>query len=721
MEQDITSRDQQTLDSWKITLIRLVYAICGSMLSERFFSGLLTGTAPLDAFVQIMAELRGLPNRADEVSVRLRGLKTGPRTSPELDYQIAADALRIDLQEATSIARRRGSSMMHLQGQLHKAWEVFRHHGITSVVIRLLEPTGENLELLRSSMDFLSRYYQMLQQRQPVSMTLKEDRREFPIIYDEQDQPDPNLTLLAYLNDLSKDEVEELVRHAKEFAGRQEPETAEPESFLHPVEILTRTAAAQERLTIPPIRVNTIHWVAIKDEEVVVSKRQLDLAEAIRRVYQGDEERMRPVLCHTSEQGLDGQEAEQFGRGLLEISNFLAELVGLEEAGEVLAELEGRVISIIQTLPESTLARMTVDSGILKIERAGKQPAELQVLPEFLEVLESKIQPKTEKLDVYRKLKNLHDRTTAFTLAELKKLSADFHVPFDEVDMFLRSLRRCFDENGNFQRDLFVEHGVILVLYIDQVFPLLLHYLKTTENKHSRLSLLNCMPALFERVEHPRKVVKTLLKRFCTPPDRVDHFDRNLLMLAVQLLRHYRKEKDVAIEMTPEEVLLVQDGLVPHAVALARQILAESERDIRLKIYTVRNALVESLDTGEAKGAQGLTPRFLFSLLREFYILLALIGGPVATDMLRQAGFRSSDPESRLYNQRESQKFLPNSLGLLKIIVRGYVRAVNGTEEGREDLKALKAGIPALLSKARGERDQRVIQQVLGYVDTRFE
>jgi hypothetical protein len=49
--------------------------------------------------------------------------------------------------------------------------------------------------------------------------------------------------------------------------------------------------------------------------------------------------------------------------------------------------------------------------------------------------------------------------------------------------------------------------------------------------------------------------------RFLPAPEKVEPSDRNAIMLANILLRTYNKELDVDIEMTPEEVLNVRNGL----------------------------------------------------------------------------------------------------------------------------------------------------------------
>ena len=726
MAQNPGSEKHGILDPWKITLIHLVYTICGSMLSERFFSGLLTGTAPLDTFIQMIEKLWDLPNRGDEVAISLRGLKTGRHTSPEQDYQIATGELRIDLQEAIAIGRRQGSSMMHLQGQLLKAWEVFKNYGITSVVVRLLEPTSENLNLLRSSMNFLSRYYQAVERHQSLSLTLDGERKEVPILYDKENQPNPNLTLLAYLNDLRKDDVAMLIWEAEQLAKQKETDATELQQSWRPEDVLDLMAEVKQGLEISPIKINTISLVAIKEEEVVVPKDRLDLDGAIKRIYGSDQEKARSMISDLYGDGLDVHQAEEFGRGLQQISEFLSKLADLGTYKEVEQEVIAKFSKEIRKVSKEVLRRMNVGSDILKIVQPDQSVLELQVDHKLLSILK----PIKQKVDVYDKLRNIHDKETTFTRIELKMLAKDFRTPVDEVDMFLKAVQHSFDGAGNFNRDLFDEQAKILAIYGEQAFPLLLYYLKNTENKKARISLLNSLPTLFEIVERPRKAVGSLLREFCTPFDKIHHFDRNLLMLATKLLRHYRKEKGVDIEMTPEEVLLVQKGLIEDAIRLAHGVIVDLQKEIRLKNLAMRNALIDSLAKRDHKRPGDFAPRFLFSLQRELYILLALIGGPIAKRILRDSSITSSNPISRIYNQPASKKYLSNILRLFKTIVRSYVRLLRpievmggygrllpATEKDRQCLETLRNNIPALASKTSEESHHSVLRQVDGYIN----
>jgi len=676
MEQRQGMEEHELLDGWKITLVRLVYAICGAMLNERFFAGLLTGSAPLDVFVEVMGKFVSMPRRGDEIMIRLRGLKAGPKISAALDYEVATRGLSVDFHEAMRIAKRRGIGEAHLQGRLLKAWEVFKQHDITSIVVRILEPTKENQTLLRNSMDILSRYYQAVQREKAFTVDLDGTHREIPIATDEQDKPDPNLTLFAALNNLSEDKLAMIVNRVIPAVREREQSESSEDEVAPAAEILYGVDAIKKRMKIPPIKINILKWMPVTDRDVVLPRDQMKAAELIKEVYGSDEDKVRSVIYYVYEYGLNIHSAEQFARGLECISDFLAKLETLGSYPEVREEIVTRVREKITAMSRPALTQMEIGARVLRVGRQGRAPIDCEVLPEFLSLLRQT----KDKSDVNEKLKRFNDPKTTFTMADIMFIALDFHLPVDEAAMVVKALQRSFNSGGHFDRALFTEQASFLALYQRQVFPLLLDYLKRTESKKDRLGLLNSLPMLFDRVEHPRDVIATLLQEFCSVSDRIHHFDRNVIMLTAQLLRHYRKEEGFDIEATPEEVLLVKRGLVEEAVLLGQRAIFELRKELRLKTITMRKCLVESLEKRKQRDPSGFSPRFVISLLREFYLLLGLLGGSTAQDILGEAVASHADPESRFYREAEGKKHLVGLLGLLKVIVRAYVRVVTPTE-----------------------------------------
>jgi hypothetical protein len=721
MDQRQGMEEHELLDGWKITLVRLVYAICGAMLNERFFAGLLTGTAPLDVFVEVMGKFVSMPRRGDEIMIRLRGLKTGPKISPALDYEVATHGLSVDFHEAMRIVKRRGIGEAHLQGRLLKAWEVFKQHGITSIVVRMLEPTKENQTLLRNSMLILSRYYQAVQRQKVFTVDLDGTYREVQICTDEQNQPDPNLTLFAALNNLSEDKLAMIVNRVVPAVREREKSESSAGEVTPAAEVLYGFDAIRKRMKIPPVKINTLRWVLVRDRDLVLARDRVKAAELIKQVYGSDEDKVKSVIYYVYEYGLNVYSAEQFARGLERISEFLARLETLGSYPEVREEIVTRVREKIVALSRPALTQMEIGARGLRVGRQGREPIDCEVLPEFLSLL---TQTK-DKSDVYEKLKRFNDPQTTFTMADIRFIALDFHLPLDEADMVFKALRRSFNSEGRFDRAMFTEQASFLALYQRQVFPILLDYLKRTENKKDRLGLLNSLPILFDRVERPRDVIATLLQEFCSVTDKIHHFDRNVMMLTAQLLRHYRKEDGFDIEATPEEVLSVQRGLVEEAVLLGQRAIFELRKELRLKNIIMRKCLAESLEKRKQPDPSGFSPRFVISLLREFYILLALLGGSTAQDILGEAVTNHVDPDSRLYRQPESKKHMAGLLGLLKVIVRAYLRVLSPTEirvgyaristetnKDYERLANLRAKLESFARLIEEEGHKRLLRQV---------
>lgn len=726
MDQNLHIEEHGHLLEQKIALIHLVYTICGAMLKEQFFAGLITGNAPLDTFVEVIGKFVSMPRCADEIMIRLRGVATGAKISPAVDYEVATNGLTVDFHEAMRIARQRGVAEAHLQGRLLKAWKLFKQRGITSLVVRILEPTEENQNLLRNSVRILAGYYQAVQHQKVVIVDLDGEPREVPICTDQRGQPDPNMTLFAGLNDLSQENISMLLSKVIQAIPNRQVGKGPQVDVTSPAEILYEIDVIKKRLKIPPIKINTLKSVPVDEEEAVLPQEQLGVVEAITAVYRNDEKKRKSVMYYVSDTGLNLFNAEQFVKGLECITDFLVKLERLGSYPEAREEIRATVEKKILALSRPALIQMEIGSSALRVVRPGREPLDCEVLPDFVSLIkETKL-----RSDIGEKLKRVNLPNTTFTPSDLNFLAADFHLPVDQVDLIIKALRRSFNTHGQFDRAMFAEQAGFLAVHQKQVFPLLLDFLKRAKNKKDRLALLNSLPLLFERVERPREVITTLLQEFCSSNERVHHFDRNLVMLVVQLLRHYRKEAGCDIEATPEEVLLVKKGLVEEAVFLGQRAICGMRNELRIKTTTIRKYLVDSLAQRKRSDAIDFSARFLISLLRESYILLALLGGTTAHEILGEAAINHADPESSLYRQSRSTNHLSGLLGLLKVAVKGYSRVLTPTEKrvdnvgtstetGKsiERLATLRSKLESFLKSPLEEGNKRLLRQVIALLE----
>ena len=91
---------------------------------------------------------------------------------------------------------------------------------------------------------------------------------------------------------------------------------------------------------------------------------------------------------------------------------------------------------------------------------------------------------------------------------------------------------------------------------------------------------LNALQMLIAKIHQPKRAIKVLIADFCADPGVIEFADRNALMLANLLIRKYNKELNLDIELTPEEVLLVKEGLDREVVTYAALAYRERSGEI---------------------------------------------------------------------------------------------------------------------------------------------
>jgi hypothetical protein len=283
----------------------------------------------------------------------------------------------------------------------------------------------------------------------------------------------------------------------------------------------------------------------------------------------------------------------------------------------------------------------------------------------------------------------------------------------EDVPSVVDTLAGCFNAHGLIDRAVFLRNTRILAPHHERIFYLLLHRLKTDVTRRNRLSILDAVPLMYNDVPGPRTSIQILLKEFCTLAGDVQHCDRNLLMLASKLLRHYRKEDGKNIEQTPLEVLHVQRGLHVDTVKLAQEMASELRNKIHRKRATLHASLIKSLSDTTAKESTAFTPRFLLSLSREFYILMGLIGGSDAKQIVWEGALAVSTPKSKLYHQPRSKTYSENIFGLLRVIVRSCLRLFSSDAEDRRKLRILEDRLLAFLSSVEDASEQVHLRQVV--------
>jgi hypothetical protein len=141
------------------------------------------------------------------------------------------------------------------------------------------------------------------------------------------------------------------------------------------------------------------------------------------------------------------------------------------------------------------------------------------------------------------------------------------------------------------------------------------------------------------------------------------------------------------IEITPEEVLLVEDNINQEAINAASEILAQGTDDFIRKVETIHTETKQWL-WGFTSKDEDLSAKYLLSLEREIYIFLSILNPPIAGQVLRNAIRAYGDPRGQVYGLKKSRENLNSLVTLLRVVVRALQRV--GTPEDLQYLEQIK-------------------------------
>jgi len=302
-----------------------------------------------------------------------------------------------------------------------------------------------------------------------------------------------------------------------------------------------------------------------------------------------------------------------------------------------------------------------------------------------------------------------------FSDLDYDQMAKTFDISVRNAEEIVKLLKSCFDSRGTFQKPVFDKNLPGFVHHQNQIFDILWEFLKGIQRRSDRLPFLNSLQLLVKEIEQPKQAIKILVSDFMRNPAEVSFLDRNAMVLAIQLLRTYNKEIRMDIEITPEEVLLVKEGLDRGAVRyMAWKIDGEQKRFVE-KIVTIRQKILESLEQ-EDSDAKVLPIRFLPALEREVHIFLALVGGKTATAVIRGALSVYGNPNSQIYLLEKSRQHTAGLLQHLAVLIRILGRI--GRKKDFALLNDIKKREQGFISLADEPRHFAQVRRILEWIDS---
>ncbi len=726
------SAESNDLDKWHVLLVELAYVLNASFRDVHYWEGVKKKQDTFLQLVKTLHELDRMPKHDETVHINYRGSQLTDLPA-KLDYIIQFGDLVVDYNVVAELIKRQGIRFKHFEGRIKKAFEAFAEQAISSVSLKIPGRSQRSLEMMQISLRIFSCFNQAAETLSPITFEKSDKQCSLMPIVDEFDQPDPNLTLLAALNNLDETTMQQLVRKVAPVAGRNSDEFSEqPHSSVY--QTVFKVKNLREKLMRPPLEVNSNNSLAMfmsrgetAPHEIVVkeydsssagpSASNIDPATLKTGVAQFAKAAFKGSLQH-AKLALKSVFARDYNQVNLKILSqrikLLSPLLKMMQKNPRGEKILDSVLETLQTgidqVPDDLLDDMVVQDNLVKFWSGEKEIVVGEADNNLLDVLEVSKRRSIERkkgrspINPYEKLAD----------EDYQTLAERFDVTAADATEIVSLFQKCFDKQGNFQRAAFARIISELMRYEGIIFEVLWEFLKETPEGKDRLPFLNSFQLLIRETRQPIKAIKLLLSDFMMNPSAIGFPDRNAIMLANQFLRTYNKEINMDIEITPEEVLLVKIGLDQKAAAYAAWRVDGQQKKFLEKIVMIRRRLIELL-TASHKDEGFLPIRFLLALEREIHIFLALAGGNTAAMVLRSALKVYGKPDSQVYHLPESEGLMTPLIQHLAALIRGFGRV--GTTQDLVMLDEIKAHKEGFLDLGKDQRHAALIKRTMGWID----
>jgi hypothetical protein len=346
-------------------------------------------------------------------------------------------------------------------------------------------------------------------------------------------------------------------------------------------------------------------------------------------------------------------------------------------------------------IPDDVMRQLAVEKGVLSVRGDARPAFEIGRVHDLIVRI---IEFYAGRLDTRLKMHRVGSDDVAFNSRDHEILARDFDLSPLDVKAIIQLMQKCFDAQGRFKKSGFESRVASFARYEEKVFEILWHFLKQPMTREDRIAFLNALQLLFVNMNKQEVALQVLLGDFLEEPGCVRFYDRNGIMLANLLLRRYNKELEIDIEITPEEVFLVREGLNREAAAAALMMIDQHRDAFFEKIRTIHRGVINSLDRA-VKTDGDLETKDLLSLEREIHIFVSLLGGDIARSVLRSALNEYGNPDSEIYQMNSEVVIFEAFLLHLKIILRGLGRSGDASDDWiiaqaadrREELMALSS------------------------------
>ncbi|MFZ5774600.1 MAG: hypothetical protein ACOY3Z_03845 [Thermodesulfobacteriota bacterium] len=612
------------------------------------------------------------------------------------DYEISAGPLLLDL-EVTAAMEQRGGGDKSLSTQLLTACKSFSAMEINTLHLDCGLDRAADRADLGMAITALTAYFREVTNPQAPS-----------IVRDEYGLPNPNLTLLAACNNLSAATIQKLVPQIQPmlFGPEARKELA---GFATVFNAIFAFPTLCKQLKRPPIEVNNIQRLLPEYGDTAEEQARLRVSRLAIASYGQSQHQVAEAMASVSSDGYQSIYAEVMGKRLSIASDFLQHAASAASDPELQGQMVRNIENGLKLAPETLYDDIDLDGTALLVKTPQGKTLRFPLHQELAALLAFFKRRSASR----KKMRDLMRTQVSFEEEDYRVIARNFGISEAEARHLIGLLLACFDQSGRFRRSSFEKSLDEFARHGGTVFDFLWYYLKELVVREDRVSFLNAIQHLIARLPRPEEALGVLLHDVFGQPGRIGFSDRNALLLANLLLRRYNKELGNHIELTPEEVLEVKEGLSPTMTAHARDFLDRERNNLFRKLRAIHEAIQSQVAGLTGTDAQTAPFHYLITLERELLVFLSLVGGEVARRLVRGLVKEYGNPDSVLYVANTLPEGYRPCLQLLQVALRGLRRF-----SGEDDLllrQLIADRRHAFLTLDQGEEHQTLVQRVLGW------
>jgi len=668
-----TNTDKRLMIGWRILLVEFAYQLSKFLDDSRRSGQVPKHKQKIESLLETCVKLADIPDEHKEILIRFRGrgIPGEDRNSEKYDYVMQFGNMTIEIPLIKAITKRGGAAASHLPWRLVKAFERFASLDVNTLRIDIGSCGQNDQWKLRRSLQILTDYFKSMNALKGVSDNDQTIKAMGSVIYNDKKEPDPNLTLLAGLNRIKPESIQALVPKIAQAIHNAAPDS-KLKRCAGVFDAIFHFKDLREQLQKPPIELNNVRLLMLAEDQEVISTKDVSLTREVMDRLVNSPQKAFQIMENFYGNEFIGHSADGLEQWLDQISHLLQ---SLEKRGKN-KEVEDAALQFVKihldSVSEETLDNLSIqrDKSIIgldheKIDNKKLHP-ELSGMIDFFK----------KRSATRKKMRNMLHQNIIFCNQDYGIIAKDFGISIEGSRQLIILLRECFDSNGRFLRNVFEKNIPEFLKYEKNIFQFLRHYLKELMNRNDRVSYLNSLQLLIAQMQQPQEAIKLLLADFISCPLQVTFFDRNAFILANILIRKYNKELRNDVEITPEEVLLVRDGLDNERIRVAAAYIAKHKDLFYQKIRMVQEMIEETVSPRWTNDA-AMSIHYLTTLAREVYIFLSLVGGTIAHKIVRDGVEEYGDPFAKLYTSQKSPLHMKKILQLFNVMLRSLERFAN--------------------------------------------